>query len=236
MADNDRMLSRRRVIALVVAAPLPFVVACSDSEEPAPTPTSAGGADNEPGGGGAAAPTAMATATATSVSAATLTPTPQCTDEDDEPTVAQTEGPFFTPATPERTSLIEAGMSGIRLRLTGDVVSTGCVPVASALLEFWQCDDSGEYDNVGYRLRGHQFADSKGQYSLETIVPGLYPGRTRHIHVKVQAPNRPVLTTQIYFPDEPRNASDRIFHDSLVMELGDGPDGKVGLFRFVLDV
>ncbi len=40
----------------------------------------------------------------------------------------------------------------------------------------------------------------QGRYTLETIVPGEYPGRTQHIHVKVQAPNGPILTTQIYFP------------------------------------
>ena len=127
-------------------------------------------------------------------------------------------------------------MSGTRLLLTGDVVSTGCVPVAGALIEFWQCDDAGEYDNAGYRLRGHQFAGANGEYTLETIVPGLYPGRTRHIHVKVQAANQPVLTTQLYFPGESRNDSDGIYDPSLLMELGDGADGKVGSFRFVLDV
>ncbi len=47
-----------------------------------------------------------------------------------------------------------------------------------------------------------QFADASGRFSLETIVPGAYGGRTRHIHVKVQAPDSPVLTTQLYFPGE----------------------------------
>ncbi|HMO54725.1 MAG TPA: hypothetical protein PJ994_09490, partial [Tepidiformaceae bacterium] len=143
----------------------------------------------------AAAPTGT-----TAAAAGTLEPTPECTDDDDEPTVAQTEGPYFTPNSPERTSLLETGMSGTRLLLTGQVVSTSCAPVANALIDFWQCDDSGEYDNAGYRLRGHQFTDGNGAYMLETVVPGLYPGRTRHIHVKVQAPNERVLTTQLYFP------------------------------------
>jgi len=62
--------------------------------------------------------------------------------------------------------------------------------------------------NTGYRLRGHQFTDEAGRYALETVVPGLYPGRTRHLHVKVQAPNQPVLTTQLYFPGQPSNATD----------------------------
>ena len=103
-----------------------------------------------------------------------------------------------------------------------------------ALLDFWQADDAGAYDNAGYRLRGHQFADDQGRYSLETIVPGLYPGRTRHIHVKVQAPNQPMLTTQLYFPGEPSNDRDSIFNSALLMDVRDDTAGKVGVFNFVL--
>ncbi len=61
---------------------------------------------------------------------------------------------------------------------------------------------------------------------LHTIVPGLYPGRTRHIHVKVQASNDPILTTQLYFPNEPRNDEDRIFNDKLIMSIRENADGS----------
>ena len=111
-----------------------------------------------------------------------------------------------------------------------------CQPVGRALLDFWQADDGGQYDNAGYRLRGHLFTGSDGRFQLETIVPGLYPGRTRHIHVKVQAPNRPVLTTQLYFPNEPRNQSDGIYDPTLVMHVQDLSEGKQALFDFVLDL
>jgi protocatechuate 3,4-dioxygenase beta subunit len=164
-----------------------------------------------------------------------LAPTPECGDDDDT-TPAQTEGPYYTPNTPERTSLLEAGMAGVRLVVTGQVLTTGCQPVARALLDFWQADDAGVYDNAGYRLRGHQFADDQGRYTLETIVPGLYPGRTRHIHVKVQAPNQPVLTTQLYFPGEPSNDRDGIFNPALVMDVRDDTVGKAGTFNFVLQI
>lgn len=165
-----------------------------------------------------------------------LPPTPECADDDDL-TPPQTEGPYFTPNSPERSSLLEPGMLGTKLMLSGYVLGTSCQPVGGALLDFWQADERGEYDNVGYRLRGHQFADPSGRYSLETVVPGLYPGRTRHIHLKVQAPNRPVLTTQLYFPGESSNRTDRIFNPALVMELQDAPDGgKLARFDFVLDL
>jgi protocatechuate 3,4-dioxygenase beta subunit len=166
-----------------------------------------------------------------------LVPTPACgDDDDDDPTPRQTEGPYFTPNSPKRTSLLEAGMAGMPLVVTGMVLTRGCQPVANALVDFWQCDDDGNYDNSGYRLRGHQFTDAKGVYRLETIVPGLYPGRTRHIHVKVQAPRQPILTTQLYFPDERRNDRDRIFNRELLLRIADAPRGQQGRFDFVLDV
>jgi protocatechuate 3,4-dioxygenase beta subunit len=170
--------------------------------------------------------------------AAPLLPTPACgDDDDDDPTPRQTEGPYFTPNSPRRTSLVESGMAGTRLVVTGMVLTRGCRPVANALVDFWQCDDAGDYDNAGYRLRGHQFTDAKGVYRLETIVPGLYPGRTRHVHVKVQAPRQPVLTTQLYFPDEPRNRRDRIFHPELLLRMSDTAAGpRQGRFDFVLDI
>jgi protocatechuate 3,4-dioxygenase beta subunit len=102
-------------------------------------------------------------------------------------------------------------------------------------LDFWQADAQGEYDNAGYRLRGHQFSDDAGRYRLETVLPGLYPGRTAHIHVKVQAPDRPVLTTQLFFPGEPGNQSDSIFSPQLLVAGQQTEDGMQATFNFVLD-
>ncbi len=210
-----RKLTRRRVQRLALALPAPLALAAL---------------------GGRAAGIALAQsedATATPV----LVPTPTCGDDDDfEETIEQTEGPYFTPNSPERTSLLEAGMPGTPLVVAGYVYSTDCRPIEGALLDFWHADDAGEYDNVGYRLRGHQFTDADGRYELTTIVPGIYTGRTRHIHVKVQAPDNPVLTTQLYFPDEPGNERDGIFDPALVMDLREANEGQLGLFNFVLAV
>ena len=158
-----------------------------------------------------------------------LSPTPAC-DDHGGPTPEQTEGPYYTPDTPRRTSLAEPGVRGDRLVLAGTVLSTSCAPVANALLDFWQADGGGEYDNEGFRLRGHQFTDSRGRFRLTTVVPGLYPGRTRHIHVKVQRRNGPVLTTQLYFPGEEENSQDGFFDEALVMEVS-GPRAR---YDFVL--
>jgi protocatechuate 3,4-dioxygenase beta subunit len=116
------------------------------------------------------------------------------------------------------------------------VLSTTCKPIAHALLDFWQADSNGTYDNTGFNLRGHQYTDNQGHYSLETIVPGEYPGRTRHIHVKVQAANGPVLTTQLYFPGEARNDSDGIFSPELLMHVQQTNNGELATFNFIIAV
>jgi protocatechuate 3,4-dioxygenase beta subunit len=178
---------------------------------------------------------ALAAAAAPHDSAARdLSPTPECGD-DDEPTPAETQGPFFTPHSPLRASLIEPGLAGTKIVVTGRVFTHDCRPVANALLDFWHADDAGEYDNEGFKLRGHQFTDASGRYRLETIVPGLYPGRTRHFHVKVQAPHGRVLTTQLYFPGEAKNRRDYLYRPDLLMELKEADGARQGRFHFMLD-
>lgn len=229
-------LSRRDFLrALLIASPSVALAAClpaatspTPTSEPAPTVPSAIATDP------AGAPATAGQVEQIGATPMTLPPTPAC-DDDDEPTPPQTAGPFYTPNTPRRNSFLEPGLTGTRMIVTGYVLDTACRPIPGAMLDFWHCDDAGIYDNVGYRLRGHFFADEAGRYTLETIQPGIYPGRTRHFHVRVQAPNQPVLTTQLYFPGERLNARDRIFHPACLMDVRDNPDGsRTGFFNFVL--
>ena len=150
-------------------------------------------------------------------------------------TVAETEGPYFKANSPEATSLLQEGMQGTVLTITGQVLAQDGTPVANALLDFWQANASGSYDNTGYTLRGHQYTDANGYYTLTTVEPGLYPGRTEHIHVKVQAPNGPVLTTQLFFPGVAQNSRDSIFDPSLVLNTQPSTDGsESATFNFVV--
>ena len=127
-------------------------------------------------------------------------------------------------------------MAGTPIVLTGLVLTRSCQPLPGVLVELWHADDEGVYDNTGYRLRGHQFTGPDGAYRFETIMPGLYPGRTRHFHVKYQAPDHPVLTTQLYFPDEPANGRDRIFSPELLVALSKGDRAAIARFDAVLDI
>jgi protocatechuate 3,4-dioxygenase beta subunit len=242
MSAKEDRLSRRALMRLGLTIPPMLLAACTAptllNQTPGPAPAEA---TTAPGPEGAQLPTVTptpATVAQAAEPAATTTvlpPTPAC-DDGDEPTPAQTEGPYYTPDTPQRNSFLEAGVTGTKMIVTGYVLSTDCRPIAQAMLDFWHCDDAGVYDNTGYRLRGHFFSDDQGHYTLETIMPGVYPGRTRHFHVKVQAPNQSILTTQLYFPGEPQNQSDGIFRPECLLDVQDVQDGKLGSFNFVLQL
>jgi protocatechuate 3,4-dioxygenase beta subunit len=159
-----------------------------------------------------------------------LPPTPQC-GADAQATRPQTEGPFFKPKSPLRSDL-RSELKGRPVTLTGLVLTRDCRPVANALVDLWHADADGDYDNWGFRGRGHQFTDAQGRYRFLTIRPARYTGRTPHYHVKVQAANGPVLTTQLYFPGDPANRRDPIYRQELEMTFTGASDGR---FDFVLD-
>jgi protocatechuate 3,4-dioxygenase beta subunit len=172
---------------------------------------------------------------ADAVFAQQLAPTLACHDGD-EPTARQSEGPFFKPSSPERSDLRERGAAGRNFELSGFVLTRGCRPLGGAVVDLWHADDKGEYDNTGFRYRGHVITASDGAFSFRTIVPAVYTGRTRHYHVKIQAPGSRLLTTQLYFPNEPANARDGLFSRELLMRVADANDGLTGRFDFVLNL
>jgi protocatechuate 3,4-dioxygenase beta subunit len=139
-------------------------------------------------------------------------------------------------SSPLRADLVEPNSKARRVELSGQVLTRSCRPVARALVDLWHADESGEYDNAGFRYRGHLFTDAEGRYRLRTILPALYSSRTCHYHVKVQAPQQGVLTTQLYFPDEPMNRRDGLFRRELVMRIAEAESELTAQFDFVLDI
>jgi protocatechuate 3,4-dioxygenase beta subunit len=118
-------------------------------------------------------------------------------------------------------------MQGTRLILVGYVLNQDCQPLPNAWLDFWQSGANGEYDNAGYRLRGHQFTDAQGRYFLESVLPGLYLSRPiEHIHVKVRPEGGQEITSQLYFPQQPV--------EGLTVTLEERGDFLVGYFNFVV--
>jgi protocatechuate 3,4-dioxygenase beta subunit len=161
--------------------------------------------------------------------------TPSCHDGD-EPTLRQTEGPFFKSKSPESGDLRESRAHGRPIDLSGFVLTRNCRPLTGAVVDLWHADEKGEYDNTGFRYRRHVITGPNGAFRFRTIVPAVYSGRTRHYHFKVQAPGSRLLTTQLYFPNEPANVRDGLFKRELLMRVAEAGDGLAGQFDFVLDI
>jgi protocatechuate 3,4-dioxygenase beta subunit len=150
-------------------------------------------------------------------------------------TPGQIGGIHFRPS-PLRRSVVYPSLAGTRITLEGLVLTTACKAVPHARLDFWQADSHGHYDDTGFRLRSHQFTDANGRFLLRTIVPGPYPGRTPHVHVKVRAPGQPTLTTELYFPGASYNSRDPYFDRRLLLRISEAKKRLVARFDFVLAV
>lgn len=108
-----------------------------------------------------------------------------------EPTPSDSEGPFYKPGAPERTSTGEGLVVSGRLLGAPD-----CRPLSGGRIEWWHAGASGRYDDAH---RGSQTVRADGTYSYTTDIPGKYPWRPLHIHIKAFASGYRPLTTQLYF-------------------------------------
>lgn len=147
------------------------------------------------------------------------------------PTPAQTLGPFYPRSAAERPAQTDADLltlegdrvlsKGTPLYLTGRVLTRGGGPVAQALVEIWQCDAHAVYHHPDggaqserdpyFQGYGQARTDADGVFHFRTIEPVPYPGRTPHIHLRVQAVNRAALATQLYLPNHPDNERDFLY-------------------------
>jgi protocatechuate 3,4-dioxygenase beta subunit len=145
-------------------------------------------------------------------------------------------GPFYKENAPFKQRLGE-GIEGERLIITGKVMDMRCQPLKGAILDIWQANSTGEYDNKGFTLRGKVKTNNDGIYIIDTIIPKEYGQgditRPGHIHLKVGVPNQPTLTTQLYFEGDPY-LTDRE-DKSLVMNTTETNETKKAKFDFVIE-
>jgi len=135
-------------------------------------------------------------------------------------------GPFYRPNAPRRASLCDANETGDPLAVDGRVVAADrCSPLEGAVIEVWQANVNGDYDitrrgqdDTPYHLRALLQAGSGGTYAFDTIVPGPYGRRARHIHYFVHAKGYEPLVTQLYFAGDERNTADRLVRRSLIKQ------------------
>src|SRR5262249_36227439 len=143
-------------------------------------------------------------------------------------TPRQTEGPFYPDKLPLDTDndliIINDSLTaavGDITHLTGRILDAKGNAVKNALVEIWQCDSGGAYLHSGTTNRnkrdahfqgfGRFLTGSSGDYYFRTIKPVPYPGRTPHIHFKLEKAGTEPLASQCYVKGEPRNGRDFIY-------------------------
>src|SRR5262249_61184332 len=108
-----------------------------------------------------------------------LVPAPSCRDGD-EPTIRQTEGPFFKPRSPERSDLREPGTGGRQFELSGFVLTRSCHPLRGAVVDLWHADERGEYKNIGFRYASRVITGPDVAVRFLTVMPRISYGSTRY--------------------------------------------------------
>lgn len=156
---------------------------------------------------------AVGLAVATPLQAAVLTP-------------RQTAGPFYPEAIPEDSDMDLTQFAGGKaegevIEVTGRVMNEKAAPLPGTVVELWQANALGRYHHSGddnpqprdphFQGFGAVAAGKDGAYRFRTVLPGLYPGRTRHIHFRLVRSGQQALVTQMYFPGEKGNERDGLF-------------------------
>jgi len=151
-------------------------------------------------------------------------------------TPSQTVGPYFayglTPGGKYEwndafsNDLVTPDATGDRIRIAGQVFDGDGAVIPDAMLEIWQADGQGRYanprdtralPNAAFKGFGRCGAGAKGEFSFDTIKPGVVPdpdGKPQAPHILLAVFARGMLLhlyTRIYFDDEAaKNAVDPI--------------------------
>jgi protocatechuate 3,4-dioxygenase beta subunit len=164
-----------------------------------------------------------------------------------------TEGPYYPDRLPLDTDndlvIINNNITpavGQITHLSGRVLDANGSPIKDAIVEIWQSDTHGAYIHSqspnrasldgNFQGFGKFLTASTGEYRFRTIKPGLYDGRTRHIHFKVKKSGQELLTSQIFFNGEPLNRNDMVLSDIrdpfdrelVIADFKAVPDSKTG--------
>lgn len=146
-------------------------------------------------------------------------------------------GPFYRADVPEVANGANLSRDGLGepLRVTGRIADLEGAGVSGALVEVWQANSLGRYENQDpdlqpeYNLRGRLRADAEGRFHFASVKPrgydlpddgpvgrllaalGLKPRRPAHIHFRVTAPGFAPLTTHVFDRNDPCIGQDALF-------------------------
>ena len=167
-------------------------------------------------------------------------------------TPSTVEGPFHIPDAPEfgHGGSMAEGVPGVPCFVTGTVPSLDGKPVARAVLDLWQTDGEGLYEEQRHTtepwMRGIYKTQADGSYSVRTVAPigytmpmdgpvGEFFNRTNmshmrpaHIHFAVSAPGYHYLVTHLFQKGDDYIDNDVVYgvKDALIVEFVKKPPGK----------
>ena len=161
-----------------------------------------------------------------------------------------TESTIFGPFYREGATELPAGATisldgrGEPAVVTGRVLSTAGTPIPNALLDVWETDENGLYEQQDpeqpdMNLRGKFHTDDQGRYRFVGIKPvsypipddgqvgqllralGRHPYRPAHIHLLISADGFIPVTTHLFVKGDQYLDSDAVFgtKDSLVVDF-----------------
>jgi len=170
-----------------------------------------------------------------------------------QPTEDNIIGPYYRAGAPFRAKVTPPLEPGTVLVISGRVWGFDTKkPLARAVLDVWQANAQGRYDNDDqrnappkdvFKNRTRLVTDESGYYEFETVHPGPYKTgantwRPAHIHYLVRQTGYKNLVTQLYFKGDPHNKADEFIKDSLIIELQSKKAGdtayEIGTFDIVL--
>jgi catechol 1,2-dioxygenase len=151
-------------------------------------------------------------------------------------TAAALLGPFWrlnSPELPLGASIARDGTPGMPVQVSGRVTRAG-QPIGGAVVDIWQADPRGMYDNQiegleDMNLRGRFRTDADGRFHFRSVRPAGYPVPTHgpagkllraqrrspfrpaHIHFMVSAPGCKTLITQVFVDDAEHLQNDVTF-------------------------
>lgn len=132
------------------------------------------------------------------------------------PTAEMTLGPFFPPEFAAGANDLTQQISGEIIKITGRVTQLDGRPLDNVVIEIWQADPQGRYDNPEFLGWGRAATNADGIYRFKTVKPGaayinfliLYSGLMRH------------LQTAMFFDKAP----DSVKHGERLVAKKEGPN------------
>ncbi|MBW4706335.1 6-chlorohydroxyquinol-1,2-dioxygenase [Roseobacter sp. YSTF-M11] len=156
-------------------------------------------------------------------------------------------GPFYREGSPEIAhydNISRGDNDGLPALVTGHVLDIDGAPVGNALLDIWQTNNNGLYENMDdnqpdYNLRGQLRTDADGNFAFWTVKPEAYPiptdgpvgdlleagarhnMRPAHIHFIVSAPGFKSIVSELFAREDQYIEGDAVFgvKDSLLVDF-----------------